>query len=55
MLLKIFVSFLILLGFLKCLFYGIYEMNQNNKASGISVIILSIITLILPIVIIFIY
>lgn len=55
MLLKIFVSLLIIISFLKSLFYGIYEIKQNNKASGNAIIVLSVIGLILPIVIIFIY
>lgn len=56
MLLKFFVSLLIVFSFFKSLFYGIYEIkNNNNKVAGNTVIILSIIGLILPIVIIFMY
>lgn len=56
MLLKIFVSLLIIFSFLKTLFYGIYEINNNqNKSGGITVIVLGIIGLILPIIIIFMY
>ena len=56
MILKFFVSLLIIFSFLKTLFYGIYEINNNkNKSGGITVIILGIIGLILPIVIIFMY
>ena len=56
MLLKVFVSLLIIFSSLKSIFYGIYEIkNNNNKSAGNTVIILSIIGLILPIVIIFIY
>jgi ABC-type glucose/galactose transport system permease subunit len=56
MILKIFVSLIIIFSFLKTLFYGIYEINNNkNKSSGVTIIILGIIGLILPIVIIFMY
>ena len=56
MLLKLFVSLLIIFSFLKTFFYGLYEINNNkNKSAGITVIILGIIGLILPIVIIFMY
>lgn len=56
MLLKFFVSLLIIFSFLKSVFYGIYEINNNNnKSGGITVIILSIIGLILPVAIIFMY
>ena len=56
MLLKIFVSLLIIFSFFKTLFYGIYEINNNqNKSGGITVIVLGIIGLILPIIIIFMY
>lgn len=56
MILKLFACVLIILIFLKSLFYGIYELqNNNNKSAGSAIIVLSIIGLILPIVIIFIY
>lgn len=56
MLLKLFVSLLIIFSFLKTLFYGLYEIKNNqNRSGGITVIVLGVIGLILPIVIIFMY
>lgn len=46
---KIFLFILTLFIFIKTLYYGIYEIKQNNnKTSGIVVIALSIICLIVP-------
>ena len=55
MILKIFTSLFIILASLKSIFYGVYEIQQNNKASGTFMIILSCLASIFPIVIIFIY
>lgn len=56
MILKLFVSLLIIFSFLKTLFYGLYEINNNqNKLGGVTIVILGIIGLILPIIIIFMY
>ncbi len=46
---KILLFLLTLFIFIKTLYYGIYEMKQNNnKTSGILIIALSIICLIVP-------
>lgn len=55
MILKIFVSLLIVISFIKSLFYGIYEIQNNNKSAGSVIIVLSVISLTLPIFIIFMY
>ena len=44
---KIITIILSLYIFFKTLYYGIYEIKQNNKTSGISIIVLSIILLII--------
>lgn len=44
---KIIVIILSLYVFLKTLYYGIYEIKQNNKTSGISIIALAVILLII--------
>ena len=38
----------ILYCFIKFLFYGIYELEQNNKLGGIVICILAIISLVFP-------
>lgn len=43
---KIIIIILSLYVFLKTLYYGIYEIKQNNKTPGISIIVLSVILLI---------
>lgn len=43
---KILIIILSLYMFFKTLYYGIYEIKQNNKTPGISIIVLSIIILI---------
>lgn len=43
---KIFIILLSLYVFFKTLYYAIYEIKQNNKASGISIIVLSVLLLI---------
>lgn len=45
---KILLFLLTLFIFIKTLYYGIYEIKQNNKTSGIVIIALSIIYLIVP-------
>ncbi len=55
MLFKILITIFIILSFIKTLFYGIYELKENAKSSGIAVITLAIIALIFPIVIVFSY
>ena len=45
---KILLFLLTLFIFIKTLYYGIYEIKQNNKTSGIVIIALSIICLIAP-------
>lgn len=47
------IIFLIYL-FLKSIYYGLFEINEkNNKLGGIFVIILSIVSLIFPVILIF--
>lgn len=43
---KIIVIILSLYIFFKTLYYGIYEIKQNNKTPGISIIVISVILLI---------
>lgn len=43
---KIFIILLSLYIFFKTLYYGIYEIKQNNKTPGVSIIILSVLLLI---------
>ncbi len=44
---KIIVIILSLYIFFKTLYYGIYEIKQNNQIPGISIIVLSVILLII--------
>lgn len=46
--LKFLVIILSILIFIKTLSYGIFEIKENNKCGGITVIILSIVSLTLP-------
>jgi len=39
--------------FFKTLYYGIYEFKQNNRVSGISIMVLSLVCLIVPSVLVF--
>lgn len=50
---KIVIVVLSLFVFFKTLYYGIYEFKQNNKTAGVSIILLSLVTLIVLIVITF--
>lgn len=43
---KILIIILSLYIFFKTLYYGIYEIEQNNKTPGISIIVLSVVLLI---------
>lgn len=46
---KIIVALLSLFVFLKTLYYGIYEFKQNNnKISGISIMVIAVVCLIIP-------
>lgn len=45
---KILVFILSIMVFTKTISYGIFEIKQNNKSGGISVIIISIFSLIFP-------
>lgn len=46
---KILMALLSLFVFLKTLYYGIYEFKQNNnKISGVSIMLLSVVCLIVP-------
>lgn len=45
---QILVILLTIIVFIKTLSYGIYELNNNNKLGGITVIIFSILSLITP-------
>lgn len=50
---KIVIVILSLFVFLKTLYYGIYEFKQKNKTAGVSIVVLSVIALVVPIVITF--
>lgn len=50
---KILAIILSIFVFLKTLYYGIYEIKQNNKIPGISIIVLSVICLIVPTIMVF--
>lgn len=50
---KVLAVILSLFVFFKTLYYGIYEIKQNNKIPGISIIVLSVICLILPNIMVF--
>lgn len=45
---QILVIILTIIVFTKTLSYGIYELNTNNKLGGITVIVFSVISLIVP-------
>ncbi len=46
---RLFASILIIYFFMKSLYYGLYELNENkNKPAGIAVLLLSFLGLVLP-------
>ena len=55
MFINILLCILFLLSALKGICYGIYEKKQNNKIAGNAAILLSILSFILPSILLFIY